>query len=430
MVLSKDNYVSSLFSRLHTFQRDRLLCDGIIKIADKQFSIHKVILSAASPYFCSLFCNGMSETFLHEVELQGVSSEGFSFLLDYIYSGNINVTSNNVEQLLEAGKLFYLDDLVEHCCEFLISELTVDNSLGILSFAELHFCTDLSKTVLNYVHRHFEDVCKTEEFLQLDWSILLSFLKSDSINIPSEDDVFVNLLKWTKHDIKNRRKYIKQLLSHVKLPLVSSIIVQEHCALFEDAGPMIYEAYSTCLQDQQCCEEFRCRRTYSRRYLYVIGGQAYNQGTVDLISLADVERCEVPRQSDDVNCFQLLQTNKVQPMNQPRNGQEVVFLDGLIYAIGGEEESFVHDSVECYDPIADKWTVKASLLSPRVEHGACVVDGDIYVVGGWIGEEIALTMEKYNSDEDIWVEVGRIPTPRYAAGVCQVNGLIYIIGMS
>jgi actin-binding protein IPP len=428
----KKEYALSLLSKLNTFQKETLLCDGIIKIAGKQFSIHKVILSAASTYFRTLFCNGMLETFSQEVELQGVSSECFSILLDYIYTGNITVTSCNVEQLVEAGQLFQLDDVVEYCCEFFISELTVENSLGILSFAQVHSCIALSKSVLDYVHRHFEEVCKTEEFLELDWSILLSFLKSDSIKISSEDDVFIALLKWIAYDIENRRGYAKQFLNHVKLPLVSPKIAEEHCGLCNDDGAMIYEAYCTCLYEQQCCRTSSSPRTHSVRYFYIIGGTIQRGDGVylDLVSLANVEKCKVPGLITDENIsYEVLQTNYVQPMNQPRNSLAVVALNGLIYAIGGEDESFIYDSVECYNPIIDQWVIRASMLSPRVNHGACVIDGEIYVVGGWIGEEIATTMEKYNPKEDTWIVVGRVPTPRCDAGVCEVNGLIFIIGM-
>ncbi len=428
----KKNYALSLLSKLNTFQKDTLLCDGIITIAGKQFSIHKVILSAASPYFRTLFCNGMVETFSLDVELQGVSSECFAILLEYIYTGNIIVTSTNVEQLVEAGRLFQLDDVVEYCCDFLISELCVENSLGILSFAQLHSCVGLSTTVLNYIHRRFEEVCKTEEFLQLDWSTLLSFLKSDSIKISSEGDVFIAVLKWITYDTENRHGYIQQFLNHVKLPLVSPKIAEKHCALYKDAGPMMYKAYTACLQEQQCSKTSSSPRTYSKRYFYIIGGLIQRPSTsVDPVSLANVERCEVPAQCADENpSFEFLQTNNVQPMNQPRDNLAVTSVNGLIYAIGGEDESLVYDSIECYNPIVDQWIIKASMLSPRVNHGACVIDGEIYVVGGWIGEEIATTMEKYNPVEDTWVVVGTVPTPRYDAGVCEMNGLIYIIGMS
>jgi actin-binding protein IPP len=433
--MEKDkNYALSLLSKLNTFQKDTLFCDGIIKIAGKQFSIHKVILSAASPYFRTLFCNGMVETFSLEVELQGVESECFGLLLGYIYTGNITVTSSNVVQLVDAGRLFQLDDIVEYCCDFLISELTVENCLGILSLGQLHSCIGLSATILNYVHLHFEEVCKNEEFLQLDWSILLSFLESDSIKISSEDDVFIAVLKWVTYDTENRCRYIKQLLDHVKLPLVSPRIAETHCALCQDDGSMIYEAYSACLQEQLLCSKIStCPRTYSKRYFYIIGGLIQRQdGTLldPLESLANVERCEVPAQTADANLsFEFLQTNNVQPMNQPRNSLAVTSLNGLLYAIGGEDESFIYDSVECYNPIVDQWIVRGSMLSPRVNHGACVIDGEIYVLGGWIGETIARTMEKYNPGEDTWVVVGNIPTPRSDAGVCEVNGLIYIIGM-
>ena len=431
------DYAISLLSELNTFRKDILFCDGIIKIGEKQFFIHKAILSAASPYFRALFCNEWKETSSQEIQLQGVSSECFGILLDYIYTGSIDITSSNVEQLLPAGRLFQLDNIVEYCCEFLTSHLTVDNSLGILAFAKLHSCNSLVDTTLNYVHRHFEEVCKTEEFVEVDSSVLLSFLESDSIKISSEDDVFIALLRWTTYDIKSRFENFEHFLNHVKLPLVSPKIAEQHCSLYQDhdAAKMLYCAYSICLQEQNCSKNSSCPRTYSKKYFYVIGGlvQRHENTLIDPISVADVKRCEVPVQSDNEKPaleYKFAWTTNIEPMNLPRSNVTVTSLNGLLYACGGEDELLVYDSVECYNPIANCWTPRAPMLSPRTSHGACAVNGEIYVAGGLIGDEISTTIEKYNPDKNTWTSVGTIPTPTFDGGVCEVNGLIYIIGMS
>ena len=426
----KKNYAVSLLSELNTLRKDAIFCDGVIKIDGKQFFIHKAVLSAASPYFRALFCNEWKETSCHEVTLQGVSSECFGVLLDYIYTGNITATSSDVEELLPAGRLFQLDDIVEYCCEFLIGQLTVDNSLGILAFAKLHSCNSLVGTTLNYVYRHFEEVSKTEEFLQLDSALLLSLLESDSIKISSEDDVFIALLRWTAVDIKNRYENFEHLLNHVKLPLVSPTIAKEQCALYQDSAKMLYRTYSTCLQEQKCSNDCSCPRTYSKKYFFVIGGlvQRYDDSLIDSISVADVRRCEVPRHP--ALEFKFEWTTNIQPMNLPRSNATVTSLHGLLYTCGGEDELLIYDSVECYNPIVNRWTPRAPLLSPRTNHSACAVNGEIYVVGGWVGEEMSTTIEKYNPDKNAWTHVGKIPLRAFSdAGVCELNGLIYIIGM-
>lgn len=433
----RNEYAVSLLSELNTFRKDKLFCDGVIKVDEKQFFIHKAVLSAASPYFHALFSNEWKETSCQEVPLQGVSCECFGFLLDYIYTGSIDVTSDNAEQLLPAGRLFQLDDIVEYCCEFLTSQLTVDNSLGIVAFARHHSCYNLVDTALNYVHRHFEEVCKSEEFLELHSSVLLSLLESDSIKISGEDDVFIALLRWTTYDIKNRYKNFEHLLNHVKLPLVSPTIAEQHCALYQDpdVAKMLYHTYSICLQEQKCSKNSSCPRTYSKKYFYVIGGlvQRHDDTFIDPISVADVKKCEVPEQPVNENHaleFKFEWTTDVEPMHLPRNNVAVTLLHSLLYACGGEDELLIYDSVECYNPIVNCWTPQAPMLSPRTSHGACTVDGEIYVACGWVGGEMSTTMERYNPDKNTWTRVGTIPTPSFDAGVCEVNGLIYIIGMS
>lgn len=44
----------------------------------------------------------------------------------------------------------------------------------------------------------------------------------------------------------------------------------------------------------------------------------------------------------------------------------VAVIDRKIYVLGGEEGwDRYHDTIECYDPDTDEWTIVGKLLSPR-----------------------------------------------------------------
>lgn len=78
------------------------LCDGILHSSDgKTFYIHRVILCAASPYFKLLFTNTLNggKPEINEVNLD-IPGHILVLILDYIYTGHCNVTSENVEYLL------------------------------------------------------------------------------------------------------------------------------------------------------------------------------------------------------------------------------------------------------------------------------------------------------------------------------------------
>jgi hypothetical protein len=58
--------------------------------------------------------------------------------------------------------------------------------------------------------------------------------------------------------------------------------------------------------------------------------------------------------------------NFVSPMNERRYRPGVAVLNGKIYVLGGEEGwDHYHDTIECYDPMTDKWEVVGEMGSSR-----------------------------------------------------------------
>ena len=49
---------------------------------------------------------------------------------------------------------------------------------------------------------------------------LLEIISSDELNVKSEENVFKAVMNWIKHDLNERKQYLGQLMSHVRLPLL------------------------------------------------------------------------------------------------------------------------------------------------------------------------------------------------------------------
>lgn len=63
-------------------------------------------------------------------------------------------------------------------------------------------------------------VCKNQEFHQLTAEQLAQLLKSDDLNVPTEEDVFHALMAWIQYDFDAREKFIPELLGLIRLPLL------------------------------------------------------------------------------------------------------------------------------------------------------------------------------------------------------------------
>lgn len=63
---------------------------------------------------------------------------------------------------------------------------------------------------------------KHQEFLALQADQLANLLKSDDLNVVTEENVFESLMTWVQNDSKNREQHLPSLLKLIKLPLLSS----------------------------------------------------------------------------------------------------------------------------------------------------------------------------------------------------------------
>ena len=219
---SSEKYPKSLLGMLDTLRKAEDLCDVIIKVGMKTFQAHKVVLSACCPYFRAMFTREMAESRQKEVTIQDVDERAMEQLINFAYTAVIKIDETNVQTILPAACLLNLTEIQEACCEFLKKQLDPSNCLGIKSFADTHACTELLQVADLFTLHNFQDVMDSEEFLLLPTAQLCEIISSDELNVISEEDVFISVMKWVRFDITDRRDKLKQVLKHVRLPLLSA----------------------------------------------------------------------------------------------------------------------------------------------------------------------------------------------------------------
>lgn len=404
------------------------MCDATLLVGGREFPVHRVVLSASSPYFHVMFTSGMAESFLEHVEIHGVNADVFGTILHFIYTGEVEVNEDNVQQLLPASKMLQVEDIEVMCCDFLKRELDSSNSVGIYLFSDAHSCSPLSKSALDFIHRNFVDVSKQDEFLQLTKTVLLQLLESEELKIESEEQVFEAAMRWALHDISRGREALGNILERIRLPLISPKFLENYLITCESASiqRMLarllegYRNYQSLAREQQ--RVHTQPRRASRKCFFVIGGYSRRVGGrwSDTSSLYTVEKFDSFLQTCD--SFTTAQ------LSFARSGHAVASIGGLIYAVGGENDSLIYDTVECYDPALNSWSLVAPLTAPRVACGVCVVEDFMFVIGGWVGSEIAENIERYDPDLDRWDIVGKVETKRFHLGVAEMDGLVYAAG--
>ncbi|XP_066864793.1 actin-binding protein IPP isoform X3 [Kogia breviceps] len=377
---SSDKHAQLILAQMNKMRNGQHFCDVQLQVGKETFKVHRLVLAASSPYFAALFTGGMKESSKDVVQILGIEAGIFQILLDFIYTGIVNIGVNNVQELIVAADMLQLTEVVNLCCEFLKGQIDPLNCIGIFQFSEQIACHDLLEFTENYIHVHFLEVHNGEEFLALTKDQLIKILRSEELSIEDEYQVFLAAMQWILKDLGKRRKHVVEVLDPIRFPLLPP----------------------------------------QRLLKYIEGGYTRLQGGrwSDSRALSCVERFDT---------FSQYWTT-VSSLHQARCGLGVAVLGGMVYAIGGEKDSMIFDCTECYDPVTKQWTTVASMNHPRCGLGVCVCYGAVYALGGWVGAEIGNTIERFDPDENKWEVVGNMAMSRYYFGCCEMQGLIYVIG--
>lgn len=114
-----------------------------------------------------MFNSTLRESTQEEIILHNVQGDALELLVNYCYSGTVELREDNVETLLATASLFQMSPVVSGCANFLARQLHYTNCLGFSLFAEQQACTTLLKLATSYTCENFMTVCKSQEFFQV-----------------------------------------------------------------------------------------------------------------------------------------------------------------------------------------------------------------------------------------------------------------------
>src|SRR3989442_642938 len=110
------------------------------------------------------------------------------------------------------------------------------------------------------------------------------------------------------------------------------------------------------------------------------------------------------------------------PMPTPRTGLAAGVVNGILYAVGGNDGVSFLGTVEAYDPATNTWTTKASMPTVRTGLATGVVNGILYAVGGNNGSFLA-TVEAFDPAERPMTNKTTILTDRTHAALGVDNAV-------
>ncbi|XP_068603855.1 kelch-like protein 40b isoform X2 [Brachionichthys hirsutus] len=432
-------------------ENDKLV-DCVLKVKDKEFPCHRLVLCACSSYFRSIFLSDLDESKKKEVVLEDVEPGVVGLILKYLYTSKINVTEHNVQDIFAVANMYQIPSIFTVCVSFLQKRLSLSNCLAIFRLGLMLDCPRLAVSARNFACERFHLISRDEDFLQLLPSELAAILANDNLGVETEEAVFEALMNWVSRDTEGREKELPGLLDCVRLRLVNEDYLKEKVEKHKliSSNPELQQKLQL-IRDARAGKMPEVQKSKSKKE-----GGAENDGEAEA---NEEEEGLLPGILNDNLRFGMFMRNLILMINDtgavaydptgndcfaasvsaqvPKNHVSLVTRENQIFVAGGlffdehNKEDPLCSYFLQYDPVSADWLGMPPVPSPRFLFGLAEAENSIFVIGGKELKEQEQTLDSvlvYDRQSFKWGESEPLPYPVYGHATISHKDVVYVIG--
>lgn len=394
-------------------------------------------------------------------------------IVDYIYSSNIDIASDNVQALVQACDQFHFDGLKQACEAFMMQQVEANNCIGLYKFAKLYGLIMLATRARYVMLTDFKSVVAGNEYVELSEEDLLEYLDDDELQVATEDPVFRSVVIWANSAPESsRRQSFSSVVEHVRLPYCTGaylchVVSTEDLMLSEPCQKLLVEARMFHMlpdhRHELDSERMVPRRSFHHyRHVVVVGGLTKQDRETRYCWYLDEDTAiwellaQVPRPNwkfYSVCCVQqgILITGgyhasvkkecwlfdtmekkwKAMPaMQHGRCKHRAVVHSNVVYVIGGEDDNDKPlSSVESFDMKTREWTTMKDMNKALSDPLVASYGHQIFVFAGIDGTDATSTLtQAYDTVWCEWSVKSTMPEDCRLGAVTTVNERIFIVG--
>ncbi|XP_066302926.1 kelch repeat and BTB domain-containing protein 8-like [Branchiostoma lanceolatum] len=234
-----ESYLHGFLGTVGDLQKAGVLQDVVLEVEGRRCPCHRLVLSAASPYFRAMFTSDMAESRQKTVVLQGLDAGVFGIILSYIYSGTLHVSLDKVQPLYQAADLLQLDYVRDTCSSYMAKNVERSTCVDLYKFADVFSLEIVRAACLPHIARNFTEVASSVEFCSLSVNQLTEIISHDELDVKEETTVWEAVVRWVQHSREDRLHHLPSILPHIRFNLLTSddtAAILEHPLVREDPG--------------------------------------------------------------------------------------------------------------------------------------------------------------------------------------------------
>jgi len=357
--------------------------------------------------------------------LNDVSADGFDKVLEFMYTGQTELSDQNVEQILRAADLMKLTELTTFCVDYLTDRVSADTCPRCWKLAEQMNLDTLALSCKRLYVKEFGKIRSSSALSSLSEKMMRELLKDDELVVESEVDVCETLMKWlNSQTLSGNSVQPYQLVTHIRW---SGVPVEYVKTILTNSALM---------RDRQCFEFL------SKVVSYRLTGVQFSGLNTNHRPSTGVEQCVVIVGLDQISTMtsdvyrvslqtkELVTSTQAIPCKMEKEAAACVHVSGnqlYVTGVGGSsKETWKWESVF-------GWTRCADMIEGRRRHCATFVNNtSMYVLGGFDDEgEVTLdSIEQYNTVTNKWTKAGKLMLATHVAACAVYKTSIFVFGGS
>jgi len=404
--------------KLNELRWSKSLTDVILtgEDGDQELYAHKLLLAGCSPYFNTMFSSQWKESNegIEKVHVVGVAADTLRSLVDFMYHGELEVSEETAAEIMVAADLLLMVKVKDAICQFMQKIISAANCVFLAKLGDTYSCSELQQSAKRFMKRNFEDVCRTEDFLELEIEDVEELISSDSIYVETEETVVQAVLLWCNTD--KRKESLERLFKYVKLMNLSA-------ESFENLVATNVLSVSQCQQHNE--------QLSSKSELVVPGSRArgLNKFIVAVaFDSSNVEYLDLDRPEEGWNVL-----TQVPGMRYGLSGAGLSSLGDTLLVTGGVGKAGILKALNrflAFNVRTNIWSEGPPMIDARKCHASAVLDGKLYVMGGSDQQMSVLTAEYLDltlpEDQWVWRPVTPLPSWHNGSFAPVINNRIYL----
>lgn len=418
-------------------------CDvALVAKGGKEFKAHRSVLSEASPFFDRLLKTDMKESREGVIRLEQFSEAIMKNILDFIYTGCLEVSPTTAEDLIEAADYLLLPDFQNIVLDSLTRSLTLSNSISTFYFAKRNHFEKLLDVTSRFIHPNFAAVATTETFLNLSLEKIKKWIRRDGLFKLKENELLELVRAWVDFDKGKRMGTCEKLFVTV---IATSGGDDTFCYLpqkkqwyrmasskynFKESRQLLSlngSLYNFSLKLFGSCF-LRWSPRFDKWVLLPLPSKLFPEMAAllgDVVygvgSSSSGHQKFICKYNLDSNSWEAL------PLSEANinNNSCIVGHQKCLYFMGGKPLS---TDVSRFDTTKSKWEKMKDMQYGRYNAFGVAHQENIYIAGGVNGDCFLQSCEVYSIARDEWQFIASLNVPRSEASMVCHLGTLYVLG--